>query len=1069
MGGPRVETRISLVLYGGVSLAVYISGACQELLSLVRATADPEVVPDDQLTRAERVYRELAREAGPGGTPMRVTVDVISGSSAGGLNAVFLGKALSHGGSLDGLTEIWRAEADFLRLLNQADPPKSVLDGDKFYLLLRGALDEMVGVGDRRKGLVPAVDCYLTTTDLRGVAEDVRLHDTSIQELRRRARFHFRDGLSSAIGTYRTDLSAENNDVLAFAARATAAHPAAFHPANWGQVNSLAPERAARDVELAKFLSPAYGTEGAVNVEQRWYSDGGAMDNKPFAYALEPLTARRADIPVDRRVVYVEPDPSRSTGNWQDPRLPSLISYTAGTYSLARTENIREDIAVLNARNEEISRLHDSLAALFTRTDDEVRSALRARIGPSETGDGSTSTDDSTDDSVDDVSDADTAVPTEPESDEDLIVRGLRSNYDRESTTAEGVVGSWTTTSRADFAGDRGWGAVAQEEYRWSTVVVDLVRSSLQAGALPPDPALVRRLSSQVKSRLEDWVQARYPGAENVARIGLFVFDLGFRLRRFSLLEHLISHHQRELNSSTGDDVEERFERYAAMRRDINRLYLELITFAEGQRAADFGLHDPEVLGDLTLEEWIETDQFLDVLDDVADRLATPMRAASEDGRQAILAADIDNSMRLRLADGWLNYGDYDQLILPLADIAAAELDSADVIRISPLDAQGLVAEGEESPRKLGGNALAHFGGFLDENWRLNDILWGRLDTAEVAVAKILGIEDPAATRRVHRALLADLAAALRDDPTRPSSLQAILRVNDRADSDRHRRAKAAVETLHAPAAKAAVATDDGSRPGGAVSDPVQAVVDAFVDLLAPVDDPPDRWSVDLRTGGERGKTKITLFESGASVVGEMLARQSEDPFTGGARDVGEMLAHQPQDPPTGGDRNVAAKKTTKSWMAFAGRMISFAVRRALPTRGATVVRWTVAGLLTLAGIAGLAGVGFVRPWGWLTLVLVSGGLLIGVVLMISSLRRVTPVATWIVIVVASVVTAMLVVALVANWLATGASVLFLLLLATGYAFWKVLSLIRKTLMDLGNPQREGVATARETAGPVRR
>ncbi len=1062
MGGPRVETRISLVLYGGVSLAVYISGACQELLSLVRATADPDVVPDDELTGAERVYRELAHKAGPGGTPMRVTVDVISGSSAGGLNAVFLGKALSHGGSLDGLTEIWRSEADFLRLLNTADPPKSVLDGDRFYLLLRGALDQMVGAGDRRKGLVPAVDCYLTTTDLRGVAEEVRLHDTSIQELRRRARFHFRDGLGSAIGTYRTDLSAENNDVLAFAARATAAHPAAFHPANWGQVNSLTPGRAARDVDLDRFLSPAYGTDGAVNVEQRWYSDGGAMDNKPFAYALEPLSARRADIPVDRRVVYVEPDPSRSTGNWQDPRLPSLLSYTAGTYSLARTENIREDIAVLNARNEEISRLHDSLAALFTRTDDEVRSALRARIGPSETGDGSASTDDS----VDGASHADTTDPTEPESDEGLILRGLRSNYDRESTSAEGVVGSWTSTSRSDFAQDRGWGAVAQEEYRWSTVVVDLVRSSLQAGALPPDPALVRRLSSQVKSRLEDWVKARYPGSENVARVGLFVFDLGFRLRRFSLLEHLISHHQRELNGSTGDDVEERFERYAAMRRDINRLYLELITFAEGQRAADFGLHDPEVLGDLTLEEWIETDQFLDVLDEVADRLAAPMRAASEDGRQAILAADIDSSMRMRLADGWLNYGDYDQLILPLANIAAAELDSADVIRISPLDARGLVAEGEESPRKLGGNALAHFGGFLDENWRLNDILWGRLDTAEIAVAKILGIEDPAVTRRVHRALLADFAAALRDDPESPSPLRALLSVNDRADSDRHRLAEAAVETLQAPA-NGAVVADDGSGAGRADSDAVQVAVDAFIDLLAPAHDAPDRWSVDLQTRGKRGKTKIELFESGARVVGETLARQSEDPFTGGARDVGELLARQSQDPATGGDRKVPEKKTTKSWMAFVGRMISFAVSRALPTPGARVVRWTVSGLLTVIGLAGLVGVGFVQPWGWLTLILVSGGLLISVLLMITSLRRVTPVATWIVFVVALVAAAMIAVAFMANWLATGASMLFLLLLAAGYAFWTVLSLIRKTLVNLGNPKQKAAA-AGETVGPDR-
>ena len=110
LGNERVETRVSLVLYGGVSLAVYISGTCQELLSVVRATADSAT----SSTRAEAAYHRLAEHAGEDRQPMKVSVDVISGSSAGGLNAVFLGKALTQGGTLDGLTKIWHSEADFL-------------------------------------------------------------------------------------------------------------------------------------------------------------------------------------------------------------------------------------------------------------------------------------------------------------------------------------------------------------------------------------------------------------------------------------------------------------------------------------------------------------------------------------------------------------------------------------------------------------------------------------------------------------------------------------------------------------------------------------------------------------------------------------------------------------------------------------------------------------------------------------------------------------------------------------------------------------------------------------------
>jgi hypothetical protein len=37
---PEQEFRFAVVLYGGVSLAIYINGVAQELLRMVRATAD---------------------------------------------------------------------------------------------------------------------------------------------------------------------------------------------------------------------------------------------------------------------------------------------------------------------------------------------------------------------------------------------------------------------------------------------------------------------------------------------------------------------------------------------------------------------------------------------------------------------------------------------------------------------------------------------------------------------------------------------------------------------------------------------------------------------------------------------------------------------------------------------------------------------------------------------------------------------------------------------------------------------------------------------------------------------
>src|SRR2546421_10186820 len=66
---PEREVRFAVMMYGGVSLAIFINGVAQELLNLVRATAphsaDPDetkpLLTDEQLTGAGKVYRKLGR------------------------------------------------------------------------------------------------------------------------------------------------------------------------------------------------------------------------------------------------------------------------------------------------------------------------------------------------------------------------------------------------------------------------------------------------------------------------------------------------------------------------------------------------------------------------------------------------------------------------------------------------------------------------------------------------------------------------------------------------------------------------------------------------------------------------------------------------------------------------------------------------------------------------------------------------------------------------------------------------------------------------------------------------
>lgn len=940
MEPPRIETRISLVLYGGVSLAVYMSGACKELLSVVRAGSDR--VADDELTPVEREYRRLCQSGGADGQPRRVVVDVLSGSSAGGLNALFLAKALAHGGNLDGLRKVWYAEADLLDLMagndpaepRSTEPPKALLDGRKFHRILFDALVELSEQAERIDGeseegrLVDDVDCYVTTTDLRGVAETVRL-DTEgtmeIQELRRRAVFHFSDRKPSQIRDRETQLDGSHDAVLAFAGRATSAHPAALYPANWHEVEAGRERRSNRDHDLKRFLSPRlHPEEGYLNLEDRWYTDGGTMDNKPFKYAMAPVRNRRAEIPVDRKVLFVEPDPVAELDNWQETVPPNLWSYTAGTYGLARAEDIREDVAELAANNDAIARLNSALDGLFRRSDEEIRAALLDRLDPTFPG-------------------RDTL------SDRALATAVLDNGYRRFAPGSEsrtGVVGTWVNQTREAFAAARGWGAVAQEDYRWRTVVSLLVQTALTVGETPADTALVARLAGPVQTRIEQWIEKRNGPVSNIQRVGLALLDVDYRLRRFTLIEHLLSKIQRSVIAEASPSATDCrfFEQCVRLRRAVNNLYFDLSDYVERQRSLDLvgGRHR---LTDEELLSYIESDEFDRRIEETVEELSYPLARSSDDGREAILGAVLDDRLLLRAADAWVNYGDYDQLILPLGEIANSKFETVDAVRVSPLDAKLLVDEcdpGSER-RKLGGNALAHFGGFLDADWRLNDITWGRFDTAEVVVSRILhgSAED---VRRVHRAMLLELAdeapgSAVSGDAGRDAPLDALLAVNGNRNDPLHHRAETALAELRAGRGSA----DD--------------VADAFIALFTgvPVGEGvavgegvpaggTRPWTVDLSGTPARLGAKKVALNQGAVLVGKALAF-SERPQKPSRVVIGWLLSGSLRlTLPRTGREKIVRHGLPVLLVAAAFSVLYFAITRDLPAAS--------------LGLVGLASVG---------------------------------------------------------------------------------------------------------------
>ena len=126
------ELRLALVFFGGVPLAVYEHGISREILNLVRASklyhaersgdADGArrpfhaYYPDEPQDSTGELYREFLETLGQD-IALRVIVDVIAGSSAGGINGVTLACALAHDRPLTPITRLWLEQADMLGLL----------------------------------------------------------------------------------------------------------------------------------------------------------------------------------------------------------------------------------------------------------------------------------------------------------------------------------------------------------------------------------------------------------------------------------------------------------------------------------------------------------------------------------------------------------------------------------------------------------------------------------------------------------------------------------------------------------------------------------------------------------------------------------------------------------------------------------------------------------------------------------------------------------------------------------------------------------------------------------------
>jgi patatin-related protein len=759
---PEREIRIAAVMYGGVSLCIYMYGVAQELLNLVKATApampgssEPGALafPDDESTVG--VYRKLARilggaDAHSGPVRMRFVIDVISGSSAGGLNGVCLASALANDRPgrdtrLEPLEDLWVRNGELETLfagpdserspdgtpdpdLKLPDAPPSLLNGLRFYKLLATTLHDQLseepgGVDSLQSRLVDQLDLWVTATDLDGREVTIPIKNATVSERQHAYRFHFAyDPVQQ-----RNDFTRDVAPFVAFAGRSTSSFPVAFEPMRLERIVgfSLSPNWRALfypDVDPGTF-------------EQIPFSDGGILDNKPFSYATQDLARRPATLLVDRYLLYVEPDPKPADPASVSREWNALETALAALTGIPRSETIRGDLEFVRRRNRAIRRAR---ALLF-------RSGL---------------------------------TPSEQECNAQIAPRIERDR--------------WLAMGFAEMvASESQFGPTYPVYHRLKVSAVCDYLASLLARALDLDPDGEEALKTRVI--VDAWKASRYqeepePRGQTFPRTEtefLFRFDLPFRIRRLSYVLSRL----RDLSSGDKSRVSNFFRASGAttvpsfdpdevkdIRRALSGALIRLVEMEERLAGAGGALRaalaeagvDPgsiaamtgedaalraQVPGPLTSElspfDSVVHDAIKDVTEQAKDAVEAALgvrhTTADVEKLEERGAADLRRAVRF-LYDA---FEAFDLVYLPLSyETAVAETNPVTILRVSPLDAKNP----EGVSRQLRGIALNHFAAFTDSTWRQHDIAWGRLNASEILIRELLPDSHPEADALVNEA-----------------------------------------------------------------------------------------------------------------------------------------------------------------------------------------------------------------------------------------------------------------------------------------------------------------------------
>jgi patatin-related protein len=676
------EIRLALSFTGGVSLAIWMGGVARELDLLVQAserrraqdeTADPKTPDDDRLRRLYRRLLDLVDS--------QVAVDVLAGTSAGGINAALLGLVNVRGLDLSKLRDIWLNAGDFGLLLRdpRQEAPPSLLKGDGQML---AALTRGIGhiIGDPAPGVKKPpkpreTDAFITTTllspETRVFSDD---YGTQIADTDHHAQFHFDE---SSFG------SPEVVAPLALAARSSASFPAAFEPSFIASG------------EQSGVPDPGHPDMSAYTKATRshWAADGGLLVNRPIAPLLQSIFDREADRQVRRTLLFITPTSGSPDSGPEDEKSQPLGLAGALVKDLGAVLNqsIAADLSAIKDHNDRTVSAADTRLRLAT---------LGGRLPAGE--------------SLSDL----TTWADYRQRQGDRLIAPLMSELSRQlAEFGPSLPEAWATAPEADR--DVQLRTVARDDATGTWQKPATAADALDVAASLGRPAFDSAKATMLRQLRLGYVVATTLDQRNgLARLGTKLHGALTVSARRGVRDLVTEHLTKAAAEKSPPPLDE----------VVRKLTAE---YASAQGTAEQLREAWSSLG-ATASEAVT---FLKGLTGPAGQAAAPAQAGPGIGRTSRLERRALAADELSRYLVFLERGDKVAQLLDLHVSVRSVLplllevqQQVELLQVSA-DTRTLLAETlNTAERKLTGMQMHHFGAFYKTSWRANDWMWGRLD-----------------------------------------------------------------------------------------------------------------------------------------------------------------------------------------------------------------------------------------------------------------------------------------------------------------------------------------------------